>query len=126
MTLTSEDLQAISGIVSGVVSGLLEPIYQRLDRLEERMDRLEERMDRLEERMDRLEERQNRTEARFDRVEENQKVIMFRQNHMSRKLEDLQLDFKVVQRDIGRKVHDLDDQMETVIVVMKANELLPQ
>lgn len=38
----------------------------------------------------------------------------------------MHLDLKVAGRDIEREIHDVNGQVETVIVVMEANELLPK
>lgn len=52
-------------------------------------------------------------------------VIEYKQDHMSKKLENLRLDVVVAERDIRRDIYELKDEMETVIEVLKMNELLP-
>lgn len=74
--LDEKDLQAIGQLMDRK----LEPVCQRLDKLEGRMDKLEGRMDKLEGRMDKLEEEvkalrkdtkqlEKRMNARFDYLE---------------------------------------------------------
>ena len=87
---------------------------------------MDEKFDRMDTRLGEIESRLDQMDERFDKVEDKLEVMTFRQNHMSRKLDDLQLDLKVVKRDIERNIHALNDQMETVIVIMEANELLPK
>ncbi len=41
------------------------------------------------------------------------------------KLDDLQLDTKIMERNIRRDVRTLRDEMDTVIQVLKMNELIP-
>lgn len=48
------------------------------------------------------------------------------QKRTSQKLDDLQLDVKLAEREIRRDIRDLNDEMETVIEVMKMNELIPR
>lgn len=122
MALTKEDLQAISELVSG----LLVPVNERLDKVDAGLDKMETELDKMDARLDQVEVRLDQMDERFEKVEDKLHVIVFRQNHMSKKMEDLQLDLKVVKRDIEREIHDLNDQMETVIVILETNELLPK
>ena len=48
------------------------------------------------------------------------------QKRTTKKLDDLQLDIKIAERDIRRDIHDLNDKMETVIEVLKMNDMLPR
>lgn len=52
-------------------------------------------------------------------------VIELKQDRTSKKLDDLQLDVKIAERDIRRDIHKLNDEMETVIEILKQNELIP-
>ena len=153
MTLTKEDLQAISGLLTPMheclervdirldkVEGRLDQVDARLDQIDVRLDQMDVRLDQMDVRFDQMEGSLGQMDVRFDqmegclgqmnerfdKVDDKLELIIFRQNHMSSKQDDLGLDLKVVKRDIDREIHDLNDQMETVIVVMEANELLPK
>lgn len=58
----------------------------------------------------------------YDRLD----IIELKQDRDSKKLGDVQLDIKIAERDIRRDIHSLRDEMETVIEVLKQNELIPQ
>ncbi len=153
MTLTKEDLQAISGLLTPMheclervdirldkVEGRLDQVDARLDQIDVRLDQMDARFDQMDVRFDQMEGSLGQMDVRFDqmegclgqmnerfdKVDDKLELIIFRQNHMSSKQDDLGLDLKVVKRDIDREINDLNDQMETVIVVMEANELLPK
>ena len=53
-------------------------------------------------------------------------IIELKQDRTAKKLEDLRLDVAIAERDIRRDIHELKDEMETVIEVLKMNELIPQ
>lgn len=52
-------------------------------------------------------------------------VIEMKQDIASKKLDDLKLDVKIAERDIRRDIHKFNDEMETVVEVLKQHELLP-
>ena len=53
-------------------------------------------------------------------------IIELKQDRTAKKLEDLRLDVAVAERDIRRDIHELKDETETVIEVLKMHELLPR
>ncbi|MDE7187402.1 MAG: hypothetical protein K2O13_07840, partial [Lachnospiraceae bacterium] len=53
-------------------------------------------------------------------------IMECRQNRTMKKLDNLQLDVKISERNIRGDIHTLQDEMETVIEVMKQHELIPQ
>lgn len=53
-------------------------------------------------------------------------IIELKQDRTSKKLEDLQTDVAVAERRITRDIHELKDEMETVVEVLKMNELIPR
>ena len=80
MTLTNEDLLAISELLDvkldSKLKAELQPVKDELrdlnvkvDRMDQRLDRVEERLDQVEERLDRMEERQDRMEERLDQMD---------------------------------------------------------
>lgn len=52
-------------------------------------------------------------------------VIEYKQDRTTKKLDDLRLDIAVSERDIRRDILELKDEMETVIEILKQNELIP-
>ena len=99
MTLTKEDLEAIEALLDV--------------KLEEKLDaKFEEKLDaKFEEKLKPI----------YDRLD----VIELKQDLTTKKLNDLQLDVKVFERDIRRDIHHLNDEMETVIEVLRQHELIP-
>ena len=53
-------------------------------------------------------------------------MIDIKLERASRKMDDLELDVKISERNIRKDIHLLKDQMETVIEVLKQHEMLPQ
>ena len=53
-------------------------------------------------------------------------VLEARQNHMAQKLNDFQLEVRYAIRDINKNILKLQDEMETVIEILKMNLLIPQ
>lgn len=72
-----------------------------------------------------FEEKFGPVNARLDKIESRLDVVEYKQDRFSEKLNNLQLDVKIAERDIRRDIHALNDQMETVIEVLKRHELLP-
>ncbi|EQB95078.1 MULTISPECIES: hypothetical protein [Geobacillus] len=68
-------------LLRSVLKEELQPIHERLDRLEAGQQRLEERQQRLEERQQRLEERQQRLEEQQQRLEEQQQRLEEKLDH---------------------------------------------
>jgi predicted nucleic acid-binding Zn-ribbon protein len=85
---------------------LLKAISEMMDKkLKLELQPIKEHLDKLDTRMDMME------------------VIMKR---TVKKLDDLQLDVKIAERDIRRDIHDLNDEMETVIEILRMNDMLPR
>lgn len=101
MALTNEDLQALSTMMEQK----LQPINNRLDKIENCLGNVENRLDKVENRLS---------------------VSELKQKTMADKLDDLQLDIKIAERNIKRAIHNLNDEMETVIEILKLNDLLPR
>ncbi len=62
----------------------------------------------------------------FQKILDRLDIIELKQDRTAKKLEDLRLDVAIAERDIRRDIHELKDQMETVVEVLKMNELIPQ
>ena len=63
---------------------------------------------------------------RLDKMDNRLEIIEIKQDRTAKKLEDLRLDAAIAERDIRRDIHELKDEVETVIEVLKMNELIPQ
>lgn len=99
MSLTKEDLMAISELMDGK----LEPIDKRLDGIDRRLDAMD---------------------IRIANLEEGLKNVEFRQNHTNKKLTNLQLDVEIMERNIRKDILLLKDGLDTVVEVLQQNELL--
>ncbi len=67
----------------------------------------------------------NEGKEMFQKILDRLDIIELKQDRTTKKLEDLRLDVAVAERDIRRDIHELKDEMETVIEVLKMNDLLP-
>lgn len=63
---------------------------------------------------------------RLDTMDNRLNIIEIKQDRTIKKLEDLRIDVAVAERDIRRDVFELKDEMETVIEVLRTNEMLPR
>ena len=63
-------------------------------------------------------DRLNKMDSRFD-------ILEHKQDRTEKKVDSLRLDVAVAERDIRRDILELKDEMETVIEVLKMNELVP-
>ncbi len=91
-------LQAISDMMDKKLDERLKPINDRLDKMDSHFDKIDNRLD----------------------------IIELKQDRTSKKLDDLRLDVAIAERDIRRDIHELKDEMETVIEVLKMNEHIPR
>ena len=92
------DNEQLMQALSGLLDEKLQPIKDRLGKIEGRLDKIEGRLDKVEGHMGKMEGRLN----------------------------DLRLDMMVFQRNVRQDIHDLGDQMETVVEILKINEILPR
>lgn len=90
----------------------LQPIYARLDNVEHRLDNVEHRLD--------------NADIRFDKIESRLDSLEVKQDRTIKKLNDFQLDTQVALRDLARGLRRLQDEMETVIEILKMNAMVPQ
>ncbi len=99
------DNEQLMQALSGLLDEKLQPIKDRLDKMEGRLDKVEGHMGKIEGRLNVVEVLQRRT---------------------TKKLDDLRLDMMVFQGNVRQDIHDLGDQMETVVEILKINEILPR
>ena len=62
----------------------------------------------------------------LDQMDSRFDVIELKQDRTAKKLDDLQLDVKIFERNISRGIHIFNDEMETVVEVLTQHELLPR
>ena len=91
-------LQAISDMMDKKLDERLLPINNRLDKTDSRLDKIDNRLD----------------------------IIELKQDRTAKKLEDLRFNVSIAERDIRHDIHELKDEMETVIEVLKMNEMIPR
>ena len=84
--------------IADLMDQKLEPINQRLDMMDNRLDKMDNKLN----------------------------ILEIKQDRTAKKLDDLQLDVKIAERDIRRDIHTLNDEMETVIEILKLNEMIPR
>jgi hypothetical protein len=94
--------QELKELLRSVLKEELQPIHERLGRLEEGQLRLEERQQRLEERQQRLEENQLRLEERQQRLEENQLRL---EEKLDNFMVETRSHFKKVEDELERQRH---------------------
>ena len=94
--------------------------------MDSRFDQVDSRLDQMDSRLDQMDSRLDQVDSRLDRVENRLDVIELKQDRTARVLGDLQLDVKIAERNISRNIHILNDEMETVIEVLRQKELLPR
>lgn len=122
MALTKEDLNAISQLMDEK----LKPVNNRLDKMDGRFDKMDGRLDKMDSRLDKMDGRLGKVENRLDKMDNRLDIIELKQDRTAKKLEDLRLDIAISERDIRRDIHELKDATETIIEILKMNELLPQ
>ena len=63
---------------------------------------------------------------RLDKIDSHFDILEHKQDRTEKKVDNLRLDVAVAERDIRRDILELKDKMETVIEVLKMNELILQ
>lgn len=106
-------------MLTDIISEQIKPICQRLDKMDERLDGMDKRFETIDERLDGM-------DKRFEKLEGTVSSIRAQQSRDSRKLSDLQLDVKVSERNIRRDIYHLNDEMDTVIEVLRQQGMIPR
>ena len=84
---------------------------QRLDAMDKRFDAVDQRLDGMDKRMDKMDQRMDVFEVKLDRT--------------ISKLEDLQLEVKISERNVLREIRLLKDANETVEQILRFGKLIP-
>ncbi len=80
----------------------------------------------LDEKLQPIKDRLGKIEGRLDKMEGRLNVVEVLQRRTTKKLDDLRLDMMVFQGNVRQDIYDLGDQMETVVEILKINEILPR
>lgn len=127
-------------MLTDIISEQIKPVCQRLDKMDERLDgmdkrfetidkrfeKIDERLDGIDKRFETINERLDGMDKRFEKLEGTVSSIRAQQSRDSRKLSDLQLDVKVSERNIRRDIYHLNDEMDTVIEVLRQQGMIPR
>ena len=127
-------------MLTDIISEQIKPVCQRLDKMDERLDgmdkrfetidkrfeKIDERLDGMDKRFETINERLDGMDKRFEKLEGTVSSIRAQQSRDSRKLSDLQLDVKVSERNIRRDIYHLNDEMDTVIEVLRQQGIIPR
>lgn len=97
----------------------LDLLLKEVGNLKADIKTIDSRLDQADSRLDQIDTRLDQMDSRFD-------VIELKQDRTAKKLDDLQLDVKIFERNISRDIHILNDEMETVVEVLRQHELLPR
>ncbi|MCI8925796.1 MAG: hypothetical protein HFI45_17745 [Lachnospiraceae bacterium] len=108
MTLTKDDLQAISHLFDDK----FESIDKRFESIDKRFESIDKRFESIDKRFESINGRLDIMELKIDRN--------------ARNLEKLQFEVKAFKISTQKSIHILQDEMETVIEILKQNEMLPQ
>lgn len=92
----------------------------------EKLDKLIETVSQMQYRFDKMDDRFDKMDIRIDKMNSRLDTIELKVDRTAKKLEDFRLDVAIAERDIRHNIHELKDEMETVIEVLKMNELLPR
>lgn len=112
--MDNELLQAISDMMDKK----LEPVIAKVDTLAANQNTLTANVNTLAAEIHVI-------NGRLDRIEQRLDVIEFKQERTEKKLNDLQLNMKLFERDIKRDIHTLRDEMDTVIELLKIHKIMP-
>ena len=127
-------------MLTDIISEQIKPVCQRLDKMDERLDgmdkrfetidkrfeKIDERLDGMDKRCETINDRLDGMDKRFEKLEGTVSSIRAQQSRDSRKLSDLQLDVKVSERNIRRDIYHLNDEMDTVIEVLRQQGMIPR
>lgn len=113
-------------MLTDIISEQIKPVCQRLDKMDERLDGMDKRFETIDKRFEKIDERLDGMDKRFEKLEGTVSSIRAQQSRDSRKLSNLQLDVKVSERNIRRDIYHLNDEMDTVIEVLRQQGMIPR
>ena len=101
-------------------------VNERFDGIDRRLDAMDERFDGIDRRFDAIDGQLAVINGRLDTLENTVGYLKARQDRDSRKLNDLQLQMKIFERDTQRNFARLNDSIDTIVEVLKLNGLIPR
>ena len=72
-----------------------------------------------------LDERLKPINDRLDKVEDTLNTMKFKQNHMSEKLDGLELTVKYSDHNIRRDIRSLHEDVDTVVEILRIHDMIP-
>lgn len=87
--------------------------------------KISEEFGKIHVRLDQIEGRLTNVESRLDRVENRLDVMEVRQNKMSEQLTELQIAQKRFELSANKRLAKLQDGMDTVVEILRMNDLVP-
>lgn len=100
MSLTNDDLLAISDMMDKK----LQPINNRLDKIDDRLDSLDDRLDSLDDRLDSLK---------------------FSQEHITEKLKGIEVTMNYNDYHLSHDIRKLQEDVDTISEILKINKMIP-
>lgn len=135
MILTKDDLLAISHIFDARFDSIdekfksidekFESIDKRFESIDNKFDSIDKKFDSIDKKFDSIDKRFESIDKKFDSIDDRLKIMELKQDRTAKKLDNLQFEVKASERNIRKDIHKLQDEMETVIEVLRQNEMLP-
>ncbi len=107
MSLTNDDLLAISDMMDKK----LQPINNRLDKIDDRLDSLDDRLDSLDDRLDSLDDRLD--------------SLKFSQEHITEKLKGIEVTMNYNDYHLSHDIRKLQEDVDTISEILKINKMIP-
>ena len=103
----------------------LETISNRLDTMDNRLDTMDNRLDTMDNRFDKTDNRFDKMDKRFDKMEDTLNTIKFKQDHMSEKLNGLELTVKYSDHNIRCNIRNLHEDIDTIVEILRIHDMIP-
>lgn len=128
MILTKDDLLAISHIFDARFDSIDEKfksIDEKFESIDKRFESIDKKFESIDKKFDSIDKKFDSIDKRFDSIDDRLKIMELKQDRTAKKLDNLQFEVKASERNIRKDIHKLQDEMETVIEVLRQNEMLP-
>lgn len=111
-----------------LLSAISKMMDERFDAFGRQVDqKLDKRFDEFGRQVDqRFDAFGKQVDQRFDAVRERMDYLEFKIDHTLKNLDDLKLDMQIMNRDLRRDYHQLNDTLETVVEILQTHELIPR
>ena len=91
-------VRALGEFMQGLIDRTVQPIMERLDRIDQRLDRIDQRLDRVDQRLDRVDQRFEQANERFEHIDRQFAHVERRFAMTASQLENMQEDIRRLQR----------------------------